>query len=109
MVVAADVGELREHLFECAQVGDCVAATVLADAFSRPPVQFFDAEFRRSDADHRDIERAAPGHGVERREDLLARQVAGHAKQHQRVGMFVIAFGLVHLGVCLSSFVGGAS
>jgi hypothetical protein len=43
--------------------------------------QLLDAPLRRGDADHRHVERAALGHRIERRKDLLVRQVAGDPEQ----------------------------
>ena len=53
------------------------------------------------DADHRHVEVAALDHRLQRREDLLVREVAGRAEEDQRVGV-----GVAH-GVLFSACLAG--
>ena len=58
----------------------------LPDAVLGALAQLRQAPLRGGDADHRHVEHAALRHRIERRKDLLVREVAGDAEQHQRVG-----------------------
>src|SRR6185369_5969219 len=64
------------------------AAAVLGDAGARALDHRLARVRARGDADDGDREHAAPGHGVERGEDLLVGEVAGDAEEHQRVGAY---------------------
>ncbi len=53
----------------------------------RPRLQLVEVPAGLGDADHRHVEMAALDHRLQRRKDLLVREVAGGAEEHQRVGM----------------------
>src|SRR4029078_10904528 len=60
---------------------------VLFQTLLGPGPELIDAPAGLGHADHRHSEVAALQHRLQRREDLLVRQVAGGAKKHQGVGM----------------------
>src|SRR5262249_49576172 len=83
-VVAVDVAEQGGQAVEGGRVVD--AAAVGVDALGRTAAEVGDRPLRRCDTDHRDVERSLLHHRVERGEDLLAREVARHPEEHERVG-----------------------
>ena len=85
LVVPVDVAQ------QAAQLGERVAveAAVLLDAVLRPRAQLVERPAGLGHADDRHIEVAALGHRLQRREDLLVRQIAGRSEEHERVGVCV--------------------
>src|SRR5438094_8190281 len=57
----------------------------LREALPDRSAKGLDLPRRSGDADDRDIEMAALHHGLKRREELLARQVAGGSEEHYRL------------------------
>ena len=60
---------------------------MLFETVLRPGLELIEIPARLGHADDRHVEVAAFHHRLQRREDLLVRQVAGGAEKHQRVGM----------------------
>ena len=83
VVVAGDVVEQLGQHTERALVANTAAEGF--DAFSRPVAQLLNGPRRRGHADHRHVEHTALRHVVQRRKDLLAREIAGDAEEHQRI------------------------
>ncbi len=81
-VVAVDVAQPG------AQPGEGVAVqpAVFLDAVLRPRPQLVERPARLGHADDRHVQLPAPGHRLERRKDLLERQIAGGSEEHQRIG-----------------------
>src|SRR5207247_1781879 len=80
-VVAVDVPEQRHQPRE----GLLIEAPVLLDALPGPLPQLLQPPTRPGDADDRHVEVAVADHRLQRREDLLVREVAGGAEEDQRV------------------------
>ena len=59
----------------------------LAQAVVYPAAKTLTIEIARGDADHRHVEPAADHQFLQRREYLLAGEVAGRPEQHQRIGV----------------------
>src|SRR5579872_1339102 len=55
-----------------------------------PLSELIDGPTTLGDTDHRHVEMAAFHHGLQRRENLLVRQIAPSAKEHQCIGMGVV-------------------
>ena len=83
VVVAPDVAEKAGKFLERVAVDDPVPLyalpCVFPEAIEVPPAP--------GDADHRDVEAPAAGQPVERREDLLVRQVSGSPEEDERIGL----------------------
>jgi hypothetical protein len=86
-VVAVDVADL---VGECLE-GLFVQTAVLRDALLRPFDELLARPSRLRDADDGEVELAAPGHGLKRREDLFVRKIAGRAKEDERVRVRLVA------------------
>ena len=82
VVVAVDVVQLRRQLGEGVLVDAAVVLEAVAGAFA----QLFDGPAGAGHADHRHVELAARDHGLQRGEDLLVREIAGGAEEHECVG-----------------------
>ena len=82
-VVAVDVAQQRQELRE----RRLVDAAVLREAVARPRAELVEVPARLRDADDGHVEVPAPDHRLQRREDLLVREIAGGAEEHERVGL----------------------
>ena len=85
-VVPIDIAELRTQLCE----GITVEPAILLDAVLRPRAQLVERPAGLGHADDRDVERAAPGHRLQRGEDFLVRQIARGPEEDERVGLRAI-------------------
>ena len=61
-------------------------AAVLLEAVAGARAELLDAPTRLGDADHRHMQVAALEHCLQRREDLLVREIAGGAEEDEGVG-----------------------
>jgi hypothetical protein len=59
-----------------------------------PPARLMLSDARR----RRNLQRTPLRDGIERREDHLVREIAGHAEQHQRIGVFDVYVSHDHPG-----------
>jgi hypothetical protein len=82
VVVAVDVPQLRHQRREGVPI---LAAAVFDDRPSGTLDELIPVPRGFGDADDQEVEPAAAGHGLKRREDLLVRQVAGRPEEHERV------------------------
>ncbi len=80
-IIAADVLQPGGELRECVRVD----AAVLLKALPHMRAQLVDVFRRSRDADDWQVERSVPDHRLQRRENLLARKVAGGAEKYERV------------------------
>ena len=83
VVVAPDVAEKAGKFPEGVAVDDPVPLHALPSVFPEP----IEVPPAPGDADHRDVEASAAGQPVERREDLLVRQVSGSPEEDERIGL----------------------
>ena len=90
VVIAVDIAHEPQQLIE-----PCSARRVLLDTVSRPVPQLFDRPAGLGDADDRDVDAFAADQAQKRRENLLEREIAGSAEEHQSVGL-----GGLHLISC---------
>jgi len=82
VVVAEDIRQPRdEAVIRCR-----IDAAVIGEAVADPVAQPAEAPFLTCNRDDRDLQLVAFGHRLQRRKDLLIRQVAGGPEQHERVG-----------------------
>jgi hypothetical protein len=79
-------GDVREPIGEFRK-GLVINAAVCGDTVARPSPQLIGRPLRLRDPDHRDVEMAAAGQRLERRKDLLVREIAGCAEEYERVGV----------------------
>ena len=82
-IVAVDVAQQFRQLVE----GRSVDAAVLFNAVACARDQLIPVPRGLGNPDHRHIEMPALHHRLQRREDLLVREIACGAEKHQRVGM----------------------
>src|SRR5262249_28246017 len=61
------------------------AAAVFGDAVARAVAQVVHRPLRRRHTDDRHVELVVLHHRIQRGEDLLAREIARHAEEHQRI------------------------
>ena len=83
-VVAVHVAEQRQELVEGRPVD---AAAVRLQAVSARASQLIEVPAGLCHADDGHVQMAALHHRLQRREDLLVREVAGRAEEHQRIGV----------------------
>ena len=83
VVVAVDVAQQAAQLVE----GRRVEAAVFLDAVARPRLELVEGPAGLGHADDRHVQVAALHHRLQRREDLLVRQIAGGAEEDQGVGV----------------------
>ena len=95
VVVAVHVAQQARQLGE----GRRVEAAVLLDAVLRPRLELVQGPARLGHADHRRLQVAAADHRLQRREDLLVRQVARGAEEDQGVGV-----GVAHRGSSVARY-----
>jgi len=81
-IVPMDVLEVRRQCGERRLVDAAVLCQAVPRALEEPVQRLALA----GHTDHRYVQIAAPGHRLQRRKDLLERQIAGGAEEHQRVG-----------------------
>ena len=81
-VIAIDVVEQRGEPVE----GCGVETAVLFEAAARAFAELLQVPAGATDADHRDIEAAAPDQRLQRRKDLVEGEVAGGAEEDEGVG-----------------------
>ena len=96
VVVAAHVPEQGEEPVEGVAVVDPAG---LRDAVRRALAQLLEAPLRGGNTDHRHVEDAALRHRVERRKDLLVREIAGRAEEHQGIGRRLLITCITHPGL----------
>ena len=83
LVIAVHIVQQRGQLGERRRV----EAAVLFHAVARPRLELVQVPAGLGHADHRHIQMAAADHRLQRREDLLVRQVARGAEEDQGVGV----------------------
>jgi hypothetical protein len=81
LIIAGDIRESRAEVRKCRWV----QRAVCSDAVSRALAQALQRPIRSGHAEDRNVQSAATTHGVQGREDLLVRQIAGGAEQDQGV------------------------
>ena len=85
VVVAVDVAQQAERA--CRRGVGSTPPPCFSRLSLRARLQLLEGPAGLGDADDRHVERAAPDHRLQRREDLLVREVAGGAEEDERVGL----------------------
>src|ERR1700761_6220675 len=85
IVIAVHVAEETAQFVE----GGWIESAVLLETVPRALAKLLEAPSRLGHADHGNVEVSPLRHRVQRREDLLVRQVARRAEEDQGIGMQV--------------------
>ena len=86
LIVAVDIAQQAQEFLE----SGAIHTAVLVDAVGGPCAELIEIPALLCHADHRNIEVAAFHHRMQRREDLLVREIAGGAEKNESVGMEIV-------------------